>query len=181
MTVLLNRHYVKKRLAADLNEIAKAFDIKYPGAKLTYLDANFPFVDGFPLLPHRSHDDGRKVDISFMYKRNGQAVNTKPARSGYGYYEEPKSGEYNMPKECIDRGFWQYDFPKYLTLGSSDKYIFDEKRTKDLIYLILNRSTTQKVFIEPHLKSRLTIDHAKCRYHGCRAVRHDDHIHYQIK
>jgi len=167
--------------ASKLSEIAVDFEKKHPSAKVAYLDANFPFMDGFPLLPHRSHDDGRKVDLSFMYSYEGKSVNEKPARSGYGYYENPKSGEYNKPKECLDRGFWQYDFPKYLTLGSSDALTFDERLTKDLILIILNKSSTQKVFIEPHLKSRLKIDHNKCRYHGCQAVRHDDHIHYQIK
>lgn len=39
-----------------------------PQIRISYLDANFPFKDGFPLLPHLSHDDGRKVDIAFMYR-----------------------------------------------------------------------------------------------------------------
>jgi len=108
-------------------------------------------------------------------------TNKKPSRSGYGFYERPKNGEINQPHKCIDNGYWQYDFPKYLTLGSNKNLSFAESKTKDLINLILNRKQTQMVFIEPHLKSRLKIDHRKLRYHGCKAVRHDDHIHYQIE
>ena len=30
------------------------------------LDGGFPFLDGFPLLPRLSHDDGRKLDLAFL-------------------------------------------------------------------------------------------------------------------
>lgn len=180
ITVVLNRHYVKKDLLKELYTISKIFARTNPNSKLVYLDANFPFIDGFPLLPHRSHNDGRKIDLSFIYTQKGSASNAKPARSGYGYFERPHKGEYNQPDVCFGRGHWQYDFTKYLTLGSSDNFEFDKNKTKALIQIILNRPKTHKVFIEPHLKTRLQIDHVKCRYHGCKAVRHDDHIHYQI-
>ena len=39
----------------------------------------------------------------------------------------------------------------------------------------------EKVFIEPHLKTRLNLTSNKIRFHGCQAVRHDDHIHLQVK
>ena len=35
------------------------------------------------------------------------------------------------------------------------------------------------IFIEPHLKNRLKIGNNRIRFHGCKAVRHDDHIHFQ--
>jgi hypothetical protein len=34
-----------------------------------------------------------------------------------------------------------------------------------------------KIFIEPHLKQRFAPSEAKIRFQGCRAARHDDHIH----
>jgi hypothetical protein len=34
-------------------------DEKFPGTVTIALDANFPFVNGFPLLPHLSHADGK--------------------------------------------------------------------------------------------------------------------------
>lgn len=180
ITIVFNRHYVKEDLLTELKIISKIFERINPDTKPVYLDANFPFIDGFPLLPHRSHNDGRKIDLAFIYTKNGNASNAKPSRSGYGYFEAPNKGEYNQPKVCIGRGYWQYDFTKYLTLGSSDNFELDTDRTKALMQVILNRPKTHKVFIEPHLKTRLQIDHVKCRFHGCKAVRHDDHIHYQI-
>lgn len=180
-TIILNRHYVTPILKEELIHISYQFEKSNPTIKTIYLDANFPFWDGFPLLPHLSHNDGKKIDLSFQYSQDGKMTNKKPSRTGYGVYEHPKSEEINQPERCLDKGYWQYDFPKYLTLGSSKNLHFEESKTKELIDLILKRKLTDKVFIEPHLKSRMKIDHSKLRYHGCRAVRHDDHIHYQIR
>jgi hypothetical protein len=181
LTVFLNRNYTSPNLKSELIDISSQFALKNPNIKTIYLDANFPFWDGFPLLPHLSHNDGKKVDLSFNYTRNGIATNQKPARSGYGYYEPPKKGESNHPDICAKKGNWKYSLSQYLTLGSSNKLAFDKLKTKELLQLILKRQQTHKVFIEPHLKQRLKINHAKLRYHGCQATRHDDHIHYQIR
>lgn len=181
ITFLCNRHYVTPTLKSELEEISIHFALKHNNLKIKYLDANFPFIDGFPLLPHLSHSDGRKIDLSFMYLEDGKPSNAKPATSGYGFYEHPKKHEINQPKKCIDSGYWQYDYPKYITLGSRKDLEFDIPRNTFLINAILNRTATHKVFIEPHLESRMQINHPKSRYHGCKAVRHDDHIHYQTK
>ena len=181
MTVLLNRHYVTPKLKSELLEISNQFAKNNPNIKTIYLDANFPFWDGFPLIPHLSHNDGKKVDLSFIYNKNGIVTNQKPARSGYGYYEPPKKGEIHQPKNCAEKGNWQYSFSKYLTLGSKQHLSFDNLKTKQLLKIILQKPQTHKVFVEPHLKQRMKINHKKLRYHGCQAVRHDDHIHYQIK
>jgi hypothetical protein len=37
------------------------------------------------------------------------------------------------------------------------------------------------MIVQPHLKSRLKLKSTKIRFHGCKAVRHDDHIHIQLK
>jgi len=58
---------------------------------------------------------------------------------------------------------------------------FSEKGTKLLLERIIEFHPIEKIFIEPHLKQRLNLDHPKIRYHGCGAVRHDDHIHIQVK
>jgi len=146
-----------------------------------YLDANFPFINKFPLLPHLSHSDGKKIDLSFLYSDTGKISNKKPAVSGYGIFEKPKKNEYNQITICKRKGYWQYDFPKYLTFGSFNTDLkFSSKATKHLLKIILKEPTTQKVFIEPHLKSRLNLKNSKIRFHGCKAVRHDDHIHLQI-
>ena len=46
---------------------------------------------------------------------------------------------------------------------------------------ILHQPNLGKVFIEPHLKDRMKLTNSKIRFHGCGAVRHDDHIHIQLK
>lgn len=183
MTDLMNRNYVRSELNESLQSIAKGINNKYPEMKLVYLDANFPFINKFPLLPHLSHNDGKKIDISLMYTdENGKLTNKKPSVSGYGVYEDPNNSEYNQIKKCLEKGNWQYDFPKYLTFGTINSNLkFSEKATRELIQEILKQPSTGKLFIEPHLKTRMKLTNPKIRYHGCQAVRHDDHIHFQLK
>jgi len=117
MTPLLNRHYVKPRLKAELLDISHQVNASNKNLKVSYLDANFPFIDGFPLLPHLSHNDGRKVDLCFYYLKDGKEGNQKPANSGYGKYVSPTTKEFNQTNHCKSKGHWQYDFTKYLSLG----------------------------------------------------------------
>lgn len=176
---ILFRNYVSPDLKVLLIESADKIEKDY-GFHVTYLDANFPFYNGFPLLPHLSHNDGKKIDISFMYKsKNGKSTNKKPSVSGYGAFVQDKS---STSKRCQDDGYWQYDFTKYLTFGTFNNLYFDDQRTKILIEVLLIQPKTQKIFIEPYLKSQMGLtEYDKIRFHGCRAVRHDDHIHLQIK
>ncbi|UZR99472.1 hypothetical protein [Chondrinema litorale] len=180
---LANRNYVKPELNNVLAQIASDFEKKHAGIKLVYLDANFPFFDKFPLLPHLSHNDGKKIDIVFIYEDSaGTLTNLKPSRSGYGIYESPTAKEFNQIVLCKERGYWQYDFPKYLTLGEVNRDLtFSQKATKNLIKIILRQAAVEKIFIEPHLKKRMHLSNNKIRFHGCGAVRHDDHIHLQVK
>jgi hypothetical protein len=61
----LNRAYVTPDLRDVLERTADTMARRYPGTVTLVLDANFPFVAGFPLLPHLLHDDGEKVDLAF--------------------------------------------------------------------------------------------------------------------
>ncbi|MBQ4819083.1 hypothetical protein [Aquimarina sp. MMG016] len=182
-TKLMNRNYISSELQESLKEIALDFHKQNPRIKIIYLDANFPFINGFPLPPHLSHSDGKKIDISLIYKnQEGNITNKKPSLSGYGVYEAPIKGEYNQIKACKQKGYWQYDFAKYITFGKINKDIkLSEKATKDLLLAIVKQQQIGKVFIEPHLKNRLGLKNSKIRFHGCQAVRHDDHIHLQLK
>ncbi len=176
-----NRNYVRPELNLLLEKVAAEFAEAHPNATVHHLDANFPFVNKFPLLPHLSHNDGKKIDLSLIYEIDGQIKNERPSVSGYGIYESPKVSEYNQIKKCKARGNWQYDFTKYLSFGRINKELkFSEKGTKNLLQILLKQATTQKVFIEPHLKYRMGLEHLKLRFQGCKAVRHDDHIHLQI-
>ena len=180
---LANRNYVRPELNKSLAKIGEEFGKKNSGIKVNYLDANFPFIDKFPLLPHLSHNDGKKIDVSLVYKNpNGKLTNKKPSVSGYGAYESPTEKEYDQISICKDKGYWQYDFPKYLTLGKINKEIeFSKNGTRELSNLIVKQREIGKLFIEPHLKNRMNLKSGKVRFHGCQAVRHDDHIHFQLK
>ncbi|MGJ8594187.1 MAG: hypothetical protein ACSHXF_16680 [Aquaticitalea sp.] len=180
---LANRNYVRPELNKTIGTLATEFEKRNSGIKMIYLDANFPFMDKFPLLPHLSHNDGKKIDISLIYENpNGQLTNKKKSVSGYGAYEKPNKNEYDQIEVCKKQGNWQYDFPQYLTLGTINKDIkFSEKGTRELVNLILKQNNIGKLFIEPHLKNRLKLTNPKVRFHGCQAVRHDDHIHFQLR
>lgn len=180
---LTNRSYVVPEMNTILQKVSNGFEEYYPGIEVVYLDANFPFFNGFPLLPHLSHNDGKKVDLSLVYvNEKGNITNRKPSISGYGVYENPTTKEYNQIEVCKRKGNWQYDFPKYLTFGTINKDLkFSKEANKKLIQLFLSQKEIGKVFIEPHLKSRLKLLDSRIRFHGCQAVRHDDHIHVQLR
>jgi len=181
LTNLLNRNYVKPKINSILRKTE--LGLKNTGTEIRYLDANFPFIDNFPLLPHLSHNDGKKIDISLVYtKPNGELTNDKKSNSGYGVFAEPEKGEIDQIKNCRTKGYFQYDYPKYLTFGGkNENLVFSIKYTKLLINAFLSNKDISKIFIEPHLKVRLNLKDTRVRYHGCKAVRHDDHIHIQIK
>lgn len=184
LTVLLNRHYVEPRLEGKIIEVARILQKEFPNTSINYLDANFPFMDGFPLLPHLSHDDGEKLDVAFFYKdqQTGKVLQNSPSWIGYGVCEEPRKGELNQPNICHKKGHWQYGFlEKIIPQWHKEKMVVDAQRTKRLLQLLAKNKGIKKIFIEPHLKTRWGLkQHGKIRYHGCHAVRHDDHIHVQL-
>jgi len=155
MTVILNRNYV----CHGVNQLLKrvAHDLENTSVQIHYLDANFPFINKFPLLPHLSHNDGRKIDLSLIYQTpDGQISTEKKSRSGYGVFEGPKGSEINQVYACLNSGYFQYDYPKYLTLGKINTHLeFSVRGTKNLIEAILKQPNLEKLFIEPHLKHRL--------------------------
>ncbi len=184
ITVLLNRNYVRPELRDATYEVAKIMNDKYPGTILNYLDANFPFIDKFPLFPHLSHSDGKKLDVSFHYLNveTGEYTNEVPSWLGYGVSEDPRQGEFDRPRDCTQKGYWQYSFlTRTISQKNKVKYPFDPIRTKDLINFYIDQKNIGKILIEPHLKERLRLTSNKVRLHGCNAVRHDDHIHVQLK
>lgn len=182
MTCLLNRHYVRDELKQSVLEISQQMNQKYPGTILYYLDASFPFIDKYPLLPHLSHNDGKKLDICFFYKSiQGEKLRGHPSIIGYGVYEGPKPSETNMPQYCRSAGYWQYGIMKKIIPQFRKKnFLFDEARTKSLILNLVQHKNIKSIYIEPHLKERLKLSDPKIKFHGCFAVRHDDHIHINL-
>ena len=156
----------------------------HPGTVTNYLDANFPFIDQFPLWPHLSHNDGKKLDLSFQYNESatGQITNDIPSLIGYGICEEPADGEENKPLYCSGKGNWQYNLLRDIVPQINKlKFTFDDSRTRAIVNSFAAQEALEKIFIEPHLKTRLGLTSSKIRFHGCQAVRHDDHIHVQLK
>ncbi|UOE47056.1 hypothetical protein MTO98_21880 [Mucilaginibacter sp. SMC90] len=180
---MFNRNYVCPRLKQATLVVASEMNKKYPGSILNYLDASFPFINSFPLMPHLSHNDGKKLDLAFFYidNKTGLESNKTPSPIGYGISEGPRAGEVNTTQACLVKGYWQYSFlTKIVPQGNKVNFTFDSLRTKTLVNLFAAQNAINKIFIEPHLKIRLGITTAKLRFHGCGAVRHDDHIHVQL-
>lgn len=179
-TVVLNRHYADEELLEVLSEVSRAFNAANPSARVLYLDACFPFFDGFPLLPHLSHNDGRKVDLAFVYHRAGSntPVASTPSAIGYGALEQPRQGEDDPATRCREQGSWWYEALGFLPLN--DELSIHEDLTAALVRMIADHPRTGKVFIEPFLKTRWHISSTKVRFHGCHAVSHADHIHVQL-
>ena len=109
-----------------MNKVLKSTSDKiaaqYPGATIQYLDACFPFIDRFPLLPHLSHNDGNKIDLSLFQEFRTSNRNT--FKKGYGVYVELIQGESNQTEFCKSNGYWQYDYSKYMTLGNEITFRF---------------------------------------------------------
>lgn len=170
----LNRNYVTPDMAATLDQAATQVASTHRGAQTLLLDANFPFFDGFPLLPHLSHDDGRKADIAFYY-RDKKGYLPGATRSPIGYFAFEQG-----PTNCAST--WtslRWDMDALQPLWRD--YEIDPSRTKTVLRAFLENPKVGKVFLEPHLQRWLGLSHPKLRFQGCRAARHDDHIHVQLK
>ena len=173
MYCALNRHYVTPELREVLIDTAEEMDRQYPGTKTLVLDANFPFLDGLPLLPHLSHDDGEKADLAFFY-RDETGYIPGATKSPLGYFAfEPG------PTECTPR--WptlRWDLSVLQPLWPD--YPLDEERMAAVIKILSDDERVGKTFIEPHLVHTLQVAHPRVRFQGCRAARHDDHLHFQL-
>ena len=169
----LNRQYVAPELAEVLTDYAADMDSTFPDTQTRVLDANFPFITGFPLLPHLSHHDGRKVDLAFYYS-DDQGYLAGVTRSPLGYFAF-EDGPTNCPKKTLtlrwDMAWLQSLWPDYR---------LETRRMTAALDWLAADPRVSKIFIEPHLKQSLAPDHAKIRFQGCRAARHDDHIHIQL-
>ena len=56
----------------------------------------------------------------------------------------------------------------------------EPQRNRLLVETLARDPRVAKIFIEPHLKQSLGLTSDKIRFQGCRAARHDDHIHLQL-
>lgn len=180
-----NRHYVRPELCRALEEVAEQMQTHYPRSVVWYLDANFPFIDGYPLEPHFSHNDGKKVDIAFYWNnsKTRESAYGVPSPFGYGVCAEPLPGEYDYSADCENKGFWYISLCQTFAEPFFDKanYVFDKEKTRELARLLVEHPAVGKILIQPHLEKRLGLEHYdKFRQQGCKAARHDDHFHVQL-
>jgi hypothetical protein len=181
----LNRHYVRPALRQALEEVAQQMQTRYPGATIWYMDANFPFIDDYPLEPHFSHKDGKKVDLALYWKdaRTQKPAAGTPSPFGYGVCAEPLPGEYDYNQVCEEKGYWYISLDKTLAEPFFDKnnWVFDAGKTRELGRLLAEHPSVGKILLQPHLEKRLHLDaYGKFRAQGCQAARHDDHFHVQL-
>jgi hypothetical protein len=177
----LNRHYIRPGLLTLANTLAADVDAEFPGSVTVALDANFPFLDDFPLLPHLSHDDGRKLDLAFYYSGADGSYLPAVTRSPIGYwaFEKPAATEETTCPDALLSARW--DMPLLQPLFPSLK--LEPKRTRYALDWLFEKGPAhglQRVFLEPYLAHRLGVSSELLGFQGCRAARHDDHIHLQV-
>jgi hypothetical protein len=180
----LNRNYATPELKAAAEAYASHMASIFPGTTTLALDANFPFVTGFPLMPHLSHDDGRKLDLALYYRDDTGAFRNGETRSSLGYFafQQPLA---NSPQPCANRRRlmtlrWDLDWLQPLFAD----WDIEPARMKEALRWLSTegrRHGIDKIFIEPHIPARLGISSDIIRFQGCRAARHDDHIHIQVR
>lgn len=171
---LTNRNYVTPEMRDVLGDLSSSVESAYPGTRTRVLDAGFPFLDSFPLLPHISHDDGEKADLAFFYK-DGSGYLPGRARSPIGYFAF-EDGPTSCPDNLLTLR-WDLEFLQPLWPDLE----LEKQRTAYAVNWLARDRRVGKVFIEPHLKRSLGISNSKVRFQGCRAARHDDHIHVQLR
>lgn len=173
MYCALNRTYVTPELRGVLTRSADAIAVQHPGTVTQVLDAGFPFLVGMPLLPHLSHDDGEKVDLALFYQdQSGYLPGATRSPIGYFAFEQ---GASDCPKAWPTLR-WDLDGVQGWWRG----YDLDHARLRTALTILASDPAIAKIFLEPHLVRAVGVDHPKIRFQGCRAARHDDHIHVQL-
>ncbi len=169
------RHFVTPDTREALIAAATAVRDQFPAEQLRFMDASGPEgVKPFP--PHLSHGDGRQIDLALYFlDRQGQPMDAyAEARRSSRYWpaEPPRPGEELACPHGREGPAEKPDPPAERT------WRLDEARTKALIEALIADRRVKRILIEPHLERRLGFwGHPKLRFAGCRAARHDDHLH----
>lgn len=178
---IAHRHYVRREMLALTRDLARAVDDRHPGTLTLALDGGFPFFDGFPLLPHLSHDDGGKLDLAFYYVGAEDGDYRRGAlRSPIGSwaFEEPGAGERQPCRGSAGPLRWDQDWFQPL---ARDDLVLDGRRLRTALDWLARDGRARRVLLEPHLADRLGADGGFVRFQGCAAARHDDHFHVELR
>ncbi len=172
----LMRNFVTPELARVAGDAAARVAEQFPGTVTLALDGGFPFADGFPLLPHLSHDDGEKLDLAFYYAGADGGYLSGQTRSPVGYFAfEALTAKEDCPAVWPTMR-WRMDWLQ----GWFAALTVDRFRTAALVRVLLADPRAGKVFVEPPLAQAWGLSDPKLRFQGCRAARHDDHVHVQL-
>jgi hypothetical protein len=169
------RNFLRPEARDVMIDTARALAEQHPDTVIHFMDGSGP--DGVkPFPPHRSHGDGRQLDVALFFETlEGEPLAVPPDTSEYGGWwpsEPPRPGE----RIACPQG----------RSGAADKpdpptdrdWRLDEVRTRALIQLLVDDPRVRRILIEPHLEERLGFwGHPKLRFAGCEAARHDDHLH----
>lgn len=173
------RNFVTPQARDVMVSAARDLAASHPGAVIHYMDGSG--ADGVtPFPPHRSHGDGRQLDVALFFETlDGDPLSSPPDTSSHGGWwpaEPPRPGE-------------RIACPQGRT-GAADKpdpppdrpWRMDENRTRALIQALIDDARVRRILIEPHLEERLGFwGHPKLRFAGCRSARHDDHLHVDFR
>ena len=171
---VLMRNYVTPQMADVARDAARTVEAAHPGTVTLALDGNFPFVTGFPLPPHLSHDDGEKLDFAFYYQEDGAYLPGR-TRAPLGYFA------FEALEESFCRPVWiSMRWDMRLLQPLLPKWEVDVLRVRSLTGALVRDERVSKIFVEPPLMERWGLRHEKVRFQGCRASRHDDHLHVQL-
>lgn len=172
----LLRNFVTPELRDVAQGAAATVAAEFPGTVTLALDGGFPFGDGFPLLPHLSHDDGEKLDFAFYFAGSDGRYAPGRTRSPLGYFAFEAL---DKPDACPPAGLtlrWRLGWVQPLFRNMT----LDKDLTAALIRAVLADQRVGRVFVEPPLALDLGLSDDRLRFQGCRAARHDDHIHVQL-
>ena len=168
---LTGRCYVQRRLVRALEEAGGILNRRIPEARIAYLDASGR-KGGF-LKGHRSHKQGRDVDLCFFGReRDARLFPESPRIFSVGYL-------FNYDEE-----------------GRSGSLTFDTESNLFMIVALLEQKSVpvEKIFVEPYIKKWLLAEAEKgelphvtlarltqvMRYAGDQAAKHDDHMHVRF-
>lgn len=170
----LMRNFVTADLLAVAEDAAAVVAAEFPGTVTLALDGGFPLLDGMPLVPHLSHDDGEKLDFAFYYADDRGYVAGRTA-SPLGYFAFLRLDAEACPPARVTLR-WDMDWVQPLVRDLT----LEPERTRALIRALAGDARVGKVFVEPPVVEALGVTGPKLRFQGCRAARHDDHIHIQL-
>lgn len=171
---LTNRNYVREETREALHSIVSRMRGKGP---VVYLDAGFPFFDGFPLLPHLSHRDGRQLDLALIYRDEESGERFSPVWPlGYWAFAPVAAKDRACPRESGPLR-WSMEWVQPLFRRAT----LDRDATRHLLESALSVPQVGRVLLAPDLKRDLGLSDQRLRFAGCHAARHDDHIHLDIR